>query len=171
MPTATSASHSSAPRPRGLWGVFAQRLDGLSVGVDWAAESTLSADLTDAQWERIAPRCRLRAATASCRRGRQDCIWLPLPERYGPWLAVCMRRRRWAERSVLAWVFAGLRGASRGRGLPRPKHGRTLPQPAQAPQRLRQLASREERAHFLDGVLDRLQQTSASSSARAVQIE
>ncbi len=37
------------------------------------------------------------------------CKWRALPERFGPWNSVYRRCRRWAEKGVLAGVFAELR--------------------------------------------------------------
>ncbi len=37
------------------------------------------------------------------------CKWRALPERFGPWNAVCRRWRRWAEKGILARVFNELR--------------------------------------------------------------
>jgi transposase len=75
-------------------------------------------DLTDAQWERIAPlmpvpRDNCKLPTRQALNGwlfitRQGCAWRALPERYGPWFTVYMRGKRWAERGLLARVFAEL---------------------------------------------------------------
>ena len=77
---------------------------GSECGCDLAAGSTGHMDLTDAQWERIAPlmptprgNCKLTARQAL--NGwlfitRQGCAWRALPERYGPWFTVYMRGKR-----------------------------------------------------------------------------
>ena len=75
-------------------------------------------DLTDAQWERIAPlmptpRGNCKLPTRQALNGwlfitSQGCSWRALPERYGPWFTVYMRGKRWAERGVLERVFAEL---------------------------------------------------------------
>ena len=83
-----------------------------------AAGPTDDMDLTDAQWERIAPlmptpRGNCNLPTRQALNGwlfitQQGCAWRALPERYGPWFTVYMRGKRWAERGVLARVFAEL---------------------------------------------------------------
>ena len=90
----------------------------LRVGVGLAVGSTGSMDLTDARWERIAP--LMPRPRGNCKLSPrqvldgwlfitwQGCTWRSLPERYGPWFMVYMRGKRWAERSVLARVFAEL---------------------------------------------------------------
>ncbi len=75
-------------------------------------------DLTDAQWERIAPLMpRTRGNTKLSQRqvlngllyiAEQGCKWRALPERFGPWHTVYMRLNRWAKQGVLERVLAAL---------------------------------------------------------------
>jgi transposase len=75
-------------------------------------------DLTDAQWERIAPlmptpRGNCKLPTPQALNGwlfitSQGSSWRALPERYGPWFTVYMRGKRWTELGVLEPAFAEL---------------------------------------------------------------
>ena len=69
-------------------------------------------ELTDAQYERIAPllpkpRGKLtiperQVLNALLYPAEQACKWRALPERFGPWHALYMRLNRWAKAGVLA---------------------------------------------------------------------
>ncbi len=83
--------------------------------------ATSNMDLTDAQWERIAPlmptprgNCKLpvrQALNGWLFIAREGCSLRSLPERYGPWFTGYMRGRRWLDRRVLERVFLELRQA------------------------------------------------------------
>ena len=77
--------------------------------------------LTDEQWERIAqllppPRGRGRPYEGDHRSTIEGILWIArtgapwrdLPERYGKWITVYQRFRRWTRRGVFDAVFASL---------------------------------------------------------------
>ena len=79
--------------------------------------------LTDEQWERIEPflpamRGRGRPYEASHRTTIEGILWIArtgapwrdLPERYGKWITVYQRFRRWSHRGIFTRLFASLEG-------------------------------------------------------------
>ena len=77
-------------------------------------------ELTDAQYERIAPLLpkprgslnipHRQALNALLYVAKEGCTWRGLPERFGNWHTVYVRVNRWAKRGVLERVFAELQG-------------------------------------------------------------
>ena len=75
-------------------------------------------ELTDAQYERIAPLLpkprgsltipHRQALDALLYVAKQGCTWRGLPTYYGNWHTVYVRLNRWAKRGVLQRVFAEL---------------------------------------------------------------
>ncbi len=75
-------------------------------------------ELTDAQYERIAPYLpqpsghtklpHRQVLNALLYVAEQGCKWRALPESFGPWHTVYQRLNRWAKRGVLERVFGEL---------------------------------------------------------------
>jgi transposase len=88
-----------------------------------------SRELTDEQWETLAPHLPVQRATtgrpakdhrtmveAICWRLRTGAPWRDLPERYGPWQSVYTRWRRWQTSGVWDRAFAALQATADARG-------------------------------------------------------
>ena len=77
-------------------------------------------ELTDAQYERIAPLLpkprgsltipHRQALNALLYVGKEGCTWRGLPPRFGNWHTVYVRVNRWAKRGVLERVWRELQG-------------------------------------------------------------
>ena len=75
-------------------------------------------ELTDAQYERIAPMLpkprgslnipHRQALNALLYVAKEGCTWRGLPEHFGNWHTVYVRVNRWAKRGVLERVFGEL---------------------------------------------------------------
>jgi transposase len=86
-------------------------------------------ELTDAQWERLAPlfppqrpetgrpaKDHRLIINAIVWRLKTGAPWRDLPERYGPWQTVYSRFRRWQRSGVWDRVLAALQAEADGRG-------------------------------------------------------
>ena len=78
-------------------------------------------DLTDAQWERLAPLLppqqpkvgrpaedHRRILNGILWRVRTGAPWRDVPERYGPWSTLASRFRRWRRAGIWDRIFAGV---------------------------------------------------------------
>jgi transposase len=77
-------------------------------------------ELTDAEWDRIAPllppvetkgtyyKDHRRVLNGMLYRLETGCAWRDLPERYGPWPTVASRQRRWTREGLWDRLLAAL---------------------------------------------------------------